>query len=83
MSAASEIAGGSTVVHESVNVTGPGAINPTSGAKQRQTPDEARRFSRNNPANLEVFGRAPGGVESFDRSAANPEVPGMDSSSKK
>ena len=77
---ASEVTGGSTVIHESVQVQAPGDAKPR---HNHNTTDEARRFSRNNPANLEVFGRMSGGVESFDRSAANPEIPGMDSSSKK
>lgn len=43
-------------------------------------PDSPGRFSRNNPSNIEVFGREGSGAESFDRTAPNPSsLPNMGS----
>jgi len=47
-------------------------------------PDEAGRFSRNNPANMEVFSRENGGAQSFDRSPSSPDtMPDMGSTDDK
>jgi hypothetical protein len=37
-------------------------------------PEQSRRFSMNNPSNMEVFKRESGNAESFDRSQANPDT---------
>lgn len=63
---------------------GRSAESPPVDSGIRQPSNKARRFSKNNPANVEVFKREASGVESFDRSAANPgEVPKMGSSTDK
>ena len=47
-------------------------------------PEGTRRFSKSNPSNMEVFKRENSGVESFDRSRANPDsMPNMGSTDKK
>ena len=57
--------------------------SPPINTDMKQPPDEARRFSRNNPANMEIFSRETDGSQSFDRSPASPDtMPSMGSDDK-
>lgn len=77
--------GGSNGVNQSGSAGGRNTESPpvSSGMRQTQPQSEARRFSKNNPANMEVFKREIGGVESFDRSpSSSGAVPKMDYNNK-
>ena len=74
------ISDSASISRESRSIASKSADSLAANTVMAQHNDE-RRFSKNNPANLEVFGRENGSVESFNRATAPPDsIPKMDSS---
>jgi len=76
-SSAKSVSGSTSVFKESTNTSAPSATSPPINTGMDQS-GETRRFSKNNPAHVEVFKREGGGVESFNRPSGNSDtVPKM------